>query len=126
MPAKLSADMRVSHWDGYVRAWRQVDPPLSGRDRELDEAVAREAARHETRELSYLLRRLDRARVERLILDFAQRRGLDCAVEDERRLLSVHLTFSVRGPASMLDEFVDYARHVVKSHGLLDAAAGGG
>jgi len=123
--AGFSADLRVSHWDSHVKAWRQVDPPLSGEERELDEVLAREATRHETRELSYLVRRLDRARVESLILDFAQRRGLDCTVEDKRRLLSIHLTFSVSGPASMLDEFVNYARHVVKSHGLPMGTAGG-
>jgi hypothetical protein len=122
--AGLSADLCVSHWDGRVREWRRVDPPLSDRDRELDEARAREAMRHETRELSCLVGRLDRAVIERLILNLAQRRGLDCTVGEERRLLSVRLTFSVSGPAFMLDQFVDDVRLVVKSHRW--PAAGGG
>jgi hypothetical protein len=114
--AGLSAEVRVSHWDGQVRAWRQVNPPLSGREREVDEARARDAMRHETHELSFLVGRLNRVLVEGLVLDLARHRGLDCAVEEERRLLRVRLTFSVSGPAFKVDQFVDHARVVVNSN----------
>lgn len=124
--AGIAADVRVSRWDRYVKAWCQVDPPLSGEDRELEEAHACEAARHETRELSYLVRRLDRSRVEGIILAFAHQRGLDCFVEAERRVLNVRLTFTVSGPASLVDEFADYAGDMIKSHGLPMGAAVGG
>jgi|SRR5215207_3574481 len=111
----LIADMRVGRWDEGLREWRQVDPPLAGPEHELDDARAREASRQETRELSYLVGRLDRPLVEGPLLDYAQRRDLDCTVEEKPRLLSVRLTFSVTGPAYKLDEFADVARYVVKS-----------
>lgn len=44
----LSADVRVGRWDERLRAWRQVDPPLVGRELELDDARLREAIRQET------------------------------------------------------------------------------
>jgi hypothetical protein len=60
--AGLSAEVRVSHWDGQVRAWRQVNPPLAGPEHERDDPREREAMREETRELSCLVGRLDRPR----------------------------------------------------------------
>jgi hypothetical protein len=114
--AGLSAGVCLSRWDEDVGAWRQVDPPLSGSERELDEARAREAMRYETRELSFLVALLDRALVEGLVLDLARRRGLDCAVEVKQRLLFVRLTFSVGGPAFQLGRFVEEARLVVGGH----------
>jgi hypothetical protein len=110
----LSADVRVGRWDEGLREWRQVDPPLAGREHELDDARAREASRQETRELSYLVGRLDQPLVEGPLLEYAQRRDLDCTVEEKRHLFSVRLTFSVSGPAYKLDEFADLARYVVK------------
>ena len=112
----LSAELRVGRWDEGLREWRQIDPPLTGREHELDDARAREASRQETRELSCLVGRLDRPLVEGPLLDFAQRRGLDCTVEEKRRLFSVRLTFSVSGPAYKVDEFADQVRYVVKSN----------
>jgi len=112
----LSADVRVGRWDEGLREWRQVDPPLTGPELELADARAREASRQETRELSYLVGRLDRPLVEGPLLDFAQRRGLACTVEEKRRLLSVRLTFSVTGPAYKVQEFADLARYVVRSN----------
>ncbi|HET6448066.1 MAG TPA: hypothetical protein VFG31_03070 [Conexibacter sp.] len=111
----LSADVRVSRWDDGLGKWRQIDPPLAGGEHELDDVRAREASRPQTRELSCLVGRLDRPFVEGPLLDFAQRRGLDCTVEGKRHLLSVRLTFSVSGPAYKLDEFADQVRHVVRS-----------
>lgn len=112
----LIADISVSRWSGGLRAWRQVDPPLTGPEHERDDPREREAMREETRELSCLVGRLDRPLVERPILDLAQRRGLVCTVEEKRGLLSVRLTFSVSGPAFKLDEFADYLRSVVRSN----------
>ncbi len=112
----LSADISVSRWSGGLRAWRQVDPPLTGPEHELDDPHEREAMREETRELSCLVGRLDRPLVERPILSFAQRRGLVCTVEERRGLFSVRLTFSASGPAFKLDEFADYLRSVVRSN----------
>jgi hypothetical protein len=123
--AELRADVRVSHWSAVVREWRQIDPPLSDLERELDEACVREAMRHETRELSFLVGRLNRVLVEDLVLDLARRRGLACAVEEDRRLLRVRVTFSVSGPAFELDQFIEHARVVVSSH-LWPPSAGGG
>jgi len=110
----LSAELRVGRWDEGLREWRQIHPPLTGQEHELDDARGREASRHETRELSYLVGRLDRPLVEGPLLDFAQRRGIGCSVEEKPRLLSVRLTFSVTGPAYKLDEFADVARYVIK------------
>lgn len=127
--AGLKTDVHVSHWDGRARAWRQVDLPLSDRECEFDEfgeARSREAMRYETREFSFLVGRLDRIRVERLILDFAQRRGLACAVEEERRRFRVLLTFSVSGPAFMVEQFAHHADHVVRIDWSAGAAGGGG
>lgn len=124
--AGLRTDVRVSHWDGRARAWRQLDLPLSDRERESEEARSREAMRHDTREFSFLVGRLDRVRVERLILDFAQRRGLACAVEEERRRFRVLLTFSVSGPAFMLEQFAHHADHVVRIDWSAGVGGGGG
>jgi hypothetical protein len=108
--------VRVGRWDEGLREWRQVDPPLNGQEHELDDARAHEASRQETRELSCLVGRLDRPLVQGPLLDLAHRRGLDCTVEEKRRLLSVRLTFSVTGPVYKLDEFADYMRSVVRSN----------
>jgi hypothetical protein len=124
--ATLGADVRISQWDETVRAWRQVDPPLDGQEREMDEASAREAIRPDTRNLSYLVAWTARAHVEGPLRDFAQRRGLRCTVEEKRRLLGVRLTFSVTGPAYKLDEFAEYARSVVNSNDIGFTAAGPG
>lgn len=124
--AGLGADVCVSRWDETVRAWRQVDPPLDGQEQELDEARALEAIRQETRKLSYLVPWTARAHVEGPLRDLAQRQGLDCAVEEKRRLLGVYLTFSVTGPAYKLDEFAEYARFVVNSNDIGFTAAGPG
>ncbi len=112
----LGADISVSRWSEGLGAWRQVDPPLTGPDDERDDPREREAMREETRELSCLVGRLDRPLVERPLRDFAQRRGLNCTIEEKPRLLSVRLTFSVSGPAFKLDEFADYLRSVVRSN----------
>jgi hypothetical protein len=114
--SELSPDVRVCRWDEGLREWRQVDPPLVGQEHELDKSRAQEAIRQETRKLSCLVGRLDRPFVEGPLRDFAQHRGLDCTVEETRRLLSVRLTFSVTGPAYMLDEFADHVRCVVRGN----------
>lgn len=112
-----SAELRVSHWDEDIGEWRQVDPPLSDREQEAVDAHAAEAGRHATRTLSCVVGRLDRTLVEGPVLDFAARRGIDCAVEQEGHVFSVHLTFSVSGPAFKVDEVIDFARRVVSSQG---------
>jgi hypothetical protein len=120
--AGLSADVSVSRWSGGLRAWRQVDPPLTGPEHEQDDPREREAMREEARELSCLVGRLDRPLVERQILNFAQRQGLVCTVEEKGGLLSVRLMFSVSGPAFKLDEFADYLRSAVRSNWFGGAA----
>jgi len=123
--AGLRADVRVSNWDEDISEWRQVDPPLSDRARELVEARVREAMQRQACELSFRVGRRDCVLVEGLVLDLARRRGLDCAVEAERGLLRVRLTFSVSGPALKLDQFVDHARKVVNSYLWPTGGAGG-
>lgn len=115
--AGRQADLRVSHWDEDVGEWRQVEPPLDDGERKLDDAHAIEAGRHETRTLTCVAGRLDRAMVEIDLVNYAKRRGLECTVAERRHLLSADLTFSVSGPASKLDEFAAYARRMVNSQG---------
>lgn len=120
--AAQSAELRVSHWDEDIGEWRQVDPPLSDTEQEAVDAHAAEAERHQTRTLSCIVGRLDRSLVEGPILDFAARRGLDCTVEQEGHVFSVHLTFSVSGPAFKVDEVIDYARRFVNRQNWMGSA----
>jgi hypothetical protein len=113
--AGRSADLLVSRWDEDVGEWRQIDPPLADWERKLDEAHTIEARRPETRTLTCVVGRLERAWLESYIVNYAQRQDLECTVAEDRHLLSAHLTFSVSGPAFKLDEFVGYARRVINS-----------
>jgi len=65
--------IRVSKWDPDVESWRQVDPPLDGEARELDEALARAGTRDETRTLPCTVGRLEREIFESCMRDQARR-----------------------------------------------------
>jgi hypothetical protein len=100
------AELSISRWDEDVADWRQVEPPLAGEARELDEARARAATRHVTRTLLFpTFGRRERAALTRLAEE-APRAGVECTVTERRRRLGVDLRFTVAGPASKVDAFI--------------------
>lgn len=108
-----TAELRVCCWDAAVGEWRQVEPPLVGVERELDEARAAAATRHVTQMETFAVGRAACAAVAAEILDRARQRGIECDVVEERHLLGVRLTCTASGPAFELAGLFEYARRLI-------------
>lgn len=116
--------MCVSRWDREVDSWRQVDPPLDGKARELDEALARGAARVETRTLPCTVGRFEREIFESLLAECARALGISCACAVTRRgILRHRLAITVKGPTAKLDDFASYMRDQARRSRHVDAGS---
>jgi hypothetical protein len=110
------ATIRVSHWDEDLRAWRQIDPPLTaaeeGQARALAEEHMRdasaEAAKPETRTVVCVIGKLVRKSFEHQMLEYAKSVGLECDIVEHPHLLSTQVAFRVTGPTSDVEQFVSY------------------
>jgi len=101
----VSAELRISHWDGEHEEWRQVDPPLSDVAREAMEREDRVDGALETRTLVATAGRLVRGEFEQSMAGWAERLGLECQIVEHPHLLTTQVAFTVTGPKDRIDEF---------------------
>jgi hypothetical protein len=100
--------IRISHWDGKLDDWRQIDPPpTTAQEKQTADAAERDAETVETRTLVVSAGNLVRVEFERSLLEWASELGLRCDIVDHPHLLSGQAGFTVTGTKRKLDEFVD-------------------
>jgi hypothetical protein len=121
--------IRVSHWDENLRAWRQIDPPLTPAEEEqlrqvsaVDHARLSTAsdAESETRTVMCVTGKLIRKSFERQMLAFAQELGLQCVIVEHPHLLSTQVAFNLMGPSSSVEQFDRYLKSEAKATARLD------
>jgi hypothetical protein len=100
-----AATMRVSHWDGSVDQWLQVDPPLTGLTRAAQEQTLSDEKAVETRTLVASSGRSVRAEFEQIMTSAADRLGLECQILEHPHTLTEQVAFTVTGPRRKIDEF---------------------
>jgi hypothetical protein len=101
----VDATVRVSHWDDERDRWRQVDPPLSAAEQQLEDAAERDDEALETRTLVASSGKMIRAEFEQTMRDWADRLELQCAIVEHPHLLTTQVAFTVTGPKRKIDEF---------------------
>lgn len=100
--------IRVTHWDGKLDDWRQIEPsPATRAEKQAEEAAEGGAATVETRTLVTSAGNMIRVEFERSLLEWASELGVQCQVIDHPHLLSGQVGFTVTGPKRKLDEFAD-------------------
>lgn len=102
---RISARVRVSHWDDELDSWRQTDPPPTAAERQAEAAAERDLEMVETRSLVVSSGRLIREEVEQSMRDWAVKLGLECKVVEHPHLLTSQLAFTVTGSKRKIDEF---------------------
>ncbi len=121
--------IRVSHWDENLRAWHQIDPPLTpAQEEQLQKANAAEIARlaiapdaeSETRTVMCVTGKLIRKSFERQMVAFAQEIALQCAIVEHPHLLSTQVAFNVTGPSRSVEQFDRYLKSEAKATTRLD------
>jgi hypothetical protein len=121
--------IRVSHWDESLRAWRQVDPPLTpAQEEQLQKANATEDGgqatapneESETRTVTCVIGKLIRKSFKRQMVAFAQEIGLQCAIVEHPHLLSTQVAFDVTGPSDSVEQFDRYLKNEAKATIRLD------
>jgi hypothetical protein len=100
----------VSHWDGRLDDWRQIDPPPEGEAKRSEQTAERDADAVETRTLVVSSGNLIRVEFERSLQEWAGELGVECKVIDHPHLLSSQVGFAVTGSKRKLDEFADGLR----------------
>jgi hypothetical protein len=101
----VDATVRVSHWDDERDRWRQVDPPLSAAEQQLEDAAERDDEALETRTLVASSGKMIRAEFEQTMRDWADRLELQCTIVEHPHLLTTQVAFTVTGPKRKIDEF---------------------
>ena len=120
--------IRVSHWDENLRAWRQIEPPLTPAQEEQLQKVGtvdnRQAtapdAELETRTVMCVTGKLIRKSFERQMLALAQELGLRCVIVEHPHLLSTQVAFNLTGPSSSVEQFDRYLKSEAKATARLD------
>jgi hypothetical protein len=100
----------VSHWDGKLDDWRQIDPPPEGKAKRSEEVAERDADAVETRTLVVSSGNLIRVEFERSLQEWASELRVECKVIDHPHLLSSQVGFTVTGSKRKLDEFAEGLR----------------
>jgi hypothetical protein len=125
---RRSGAIRVSHWDEDLRAWRQIDPPLTpAQEEQLQQANAVDSGRatapdaeSETRTVMSVTGKLIRKSFERQMLAFAQELGLQCVIVEHPHLLTTQVAFNLTGPSNGVDQFDQYLKSEAKATIKLD------
>jgi hypothetical protein len=102
--------LSVSHWDGKLDDWRQIDPPPEGEAKRSEDTAERDAEAVETRTLVVSSGNLIRIEFERSLQEWASELGVECKVIDHPHLLSSQVGFTVTGSKRKLDEFAEGLR----------------
>jgi hypothetical protein len=103
----IKASVYVSYWDEDLDRWLQVDPPLSGEAKQIEDAAVRDAEAIETRTMVVSTGKLIRSEVEQTMLGWAEKLGLECTLIEHPHLLTSQIAFTVRGPKRRIEEFAD-------------------
>jgi hypothetical protein len=101
----LTAQIRVSHWDTQLDAWRQIDPPLSGEAAAQEQAVERDAETPETATIVASAGKEVRASFESSLQAWAGQLGITCTIVEHPHLLTTQVAFNVTGPRRKIEEF---------------------
>ncbi len=118
----------VSHWDEKLRAWCQIDPPLTpAQEEQLHKVDATDNGQtaaadvgSETRTVMCVTGKLIRKSFERQMVAFAQEIGLQCGIVEHPHLLSTQLAFNVIGPSNSVEQFDRYLKSEAKATVRLD------
>jgi hypothetical protein len=100
----------VSHWDEALDEWRQIDPPLTGQAREVEDAIDRNVETVETRTIVCGTGDWVRDTLEQSMRTRAGELGIHCEIVEHPHLLRTQVAFTVTGPRRKLDEFRDARR----------------
>lgn len=95
----------MSHWGDERDAWRQTDPPLTDREKRIEDVAERGAETMETRTIVVTSSKLIRNELEQSMLDWANKLGIECRTIEHPHLLTTQVGFIVTGPKHLLDEF---------------------
>lgn len=106
----IEADILISHWDERFDEWLQVDPPLTGKAKQRQEAIERADEHVESRTMVASTGKEIRGEVEQTMREWADKLGLRCEVIEHPHLLSTQVAFTVTGPKRKIDEFADGLR----------------
>lgn len=101
----LTAAFKVSHWDGELDRWRQVDPPESPAEAQATHAKDLEAEAGETQTVVCNVGSTLRASLEQAMSDWADTHGLECEIVEHPHLLTTQVAFTVTGPRYRIEEF---------------------
>ena len=101
----LTASICVSHWDEELDEWHQLDPPLTGEAKRIENAVERDAEAVETRTMVASTGKAIRAELEQTMLNWADKLNLQCKIIEHPHLLTTQVAFTVTGPKRKIDEF---------------------
>ena len=101
----VNASICVSHWDEQLDEWRQIDPPLTGEAKRIEDAAERDAEAVETRTMVASSGKLIRTEFEQTVRDWAGRLGLECKLVEHPHLLTTQVAFTVTGHKRKIDEF---------------------
>jgi hypothetical protein len=123
---QIEAQIIVSIWDHERDRWRQVEPPPSAQQGQVQAAAARADEAVETRTLVANAGRLVRADFEAAMSSGAQALGLECSIVEHPHLLTSQIAFTVTGPKRKIDEFASDLRAegaaTVRADGLVVAS----
>ena len=97
--------IRVSHWDEEHEKWRQIDPPPTAEERQVEDAAERDADAIETRTLVVSSGKMIRAEFEQSIREWSERLGLEYSIMEHPHVLTTQLAFTVTGSKGKIDEF---------------------
>jgi hypothetical protein len=101
----IKASVSVSHWDDELDDWRQIDPPITAQEKQVQDAADRDAEMIETRTLVASSGKLIRAEFEQNMCDWANKLGVECNIIEHPHLLRTQIGFTVTGPTRKIDEF---------------------
>jgi hypothetical protein len=99
------ATVVVSHWNGDLDEWAQIDPPLSGEAERREQIREADDTKVETRTLVASAGRQVRAEIEAVMHETAANLHLELSVTEHRHLLTCQVLFEVTGPKGKIDEF---------------------
>jgi hypothetical protein len=101
----VNASICVSHWDEQLDEWRQIDPPLTGEAKRIEDATERNAEAVETRTMVASSGKLIRTEFEQTMRDWAEKLGLECKLVEHPHMLTTQVAFTVTGHKRKIDEF---------------------
>ena len=101
----LAASYVVSHWDGDLDRWRQVDPPETAQQAERTRGQDLDGETLETQTVVCSAGGTVRASLEQGMREYADRLGLECEVVEHPHLLQTQVAFKLTGPRRRIAEF---------------------